>query len=138
MDGSGGDIRSSLLWEVGGLAGGGENGTEWLTWARVGEKWGKLRRDRVGEIGGVLGSERAAGEGIGVLGRDGCSVVGSMMAKSPEREFEVCAIGGAISFDVDRSVSMVLEAGIIESKSAPADSRSIVSMLSNPSSKGRA
>ena len=32
MDGSGGDIRSSLLWEVGGLAGGGENGTEWLTW----------------------------------------------------------------------------------------------------------
>jgi hypothetical protein len=36
-----------------------------LTWARVGENKDELRREQTGEIGGVLGVERTAGEGIG-------------------------------------------------------------------------
>ena len=79
MDGSGGEIGSSLTWErVGGMGAkltgkrvgeigdgsSGENGTALL---RVGEQAGEFKRERAGEIGGVLGRERVAGDGAGVL-----------------------------------------------------------------------
>lgn len=94
----------------------------------------------------MLGRERAAGAGIGELEREsgvdvgmrGCDGCSAMMATPPESGFEVCEIGCTVAFEADGSVSTVFEVGAMESKSAPADSRSIVSRPSNPSSKGRA
>lgn len=119
---------------------------------RVGESGGVFGREQTGEIGGAFASDRAAADWAGVPARQGggegegeASICGR---ESPPGTTALVgcwdcnagvSIGGVVAFEeAEGSDVRFFEVCKTESKSAPADSRSIVARLSNPSSIGKA